>query len=239
MTVENLIAELSSNSLFTAGFGLFGLGAGAAVLRKGLQGAMIFFRRNYMITLEVPCRDKSYQWLLQWVTKRGARNTQHLSVETSFVQRDTGHITTHYEFIPSIGTHIIWYNNHWIRVERTRQQQTMDIQMGIPFETVQFTALGRDRGLYFRILEEARELALQDNEGKILLYTAMGADWRQFGQPRKRRPISSVVLDNGVSDRILADCNEFIKNPQWYSDRGIPYRRGYNFTILIHNQIIR
>lgn len=62
MAVSDLITELSSNSLFTAGFGLFGVGAGAAILRKGLQFGMIYFRRNYMITLEVPCRDKSYQW---------------------------------------------------------------------------------------------------------------------------------------------------------------------------------
>lgn len=55
----------------------------------------------------------------------------------------------------------------------------------------------------------------------------MGSEWRPFGHPRKRRPLKSVVLDEGVSDRILKDCREFIHNPQWYSDRGIPYRRGY------------
>lgn len=60
-----------------------------------------------MITLEVSCRDKSYQWLLQWITYKGAKKTQHLSVETSFEQKDTGHIKTKYDFIPSIGTHFI------------------------------------------------------------------------------------------------------------------------------------
>lgn len=227
MPVSDIITELSQNSLFTAGFGLFGVGAGAAILRKGLQGALIYFRRNHMITLEVPCRDKSYQWLLQWITKKGARNTQHLSVETSFVQRDTGHVSTQYEFIPSIGTHIIRYNGTWIRVDRTRQQATLDLQMGIPFETVELTAFGHNRAVYFKILEEARELALQYTEGKTLLYTAMGSEWRQFGQPRKRRPLTSVVLAEGVSNKILADCREFIQTPKWYSDRGIPYRRGY------------
>lgn len=58
-----------------------------------------------MITLEVPCRDKSYQWLLQWITHKGARKTQHLSVETSFEQREAGDVKTKYDFIPSIGTH--------------------------------------------------------------------------------------------------------------------------------------
>lgn len=63
-------------------------------------------------------------------------------------------------------------------------------------------------------------MALQHTEGKTLMYTAMGSEWRQFGQPRKRRPLSSVVLDNGIADKILNDCNEFIENPKWYSDRG-------------------
>lgn len=172
--ITDLFHGLADNSLFTAGFGLFTVGAGAAVLRKGknatipqllnitepsftlpgLQGALIVLRRNYMITLEVPCRDKSYQWLLQWITKRGARNTQHLSVETSFEQKDTGHVRTKYEFIPSVGTHIMWYKNTWIKVDRTREQSTLDIQMGIPFETVQLTSFGRNKQLYFEILEE-------------------------------------------------------------------------------------
>lgn len=227
MPVSEFISGLSDNPYFGAGFGLFGLGAGAAILRKGLQGALILFRRHYMITLEVPSRDKSYQWLLQWITQKGATKTQHLSVETSYVQRETGHIKTKYDFIPSVGTHFMRYHGVWIRVERTREQQTLDLHLGLPFETVSLTAFGRDRNLYFNILEEARQLALKETEGKTLMYTAMGSEWRQFGHPRKRRPIKSVVLDKGVGERILNDCKEFISNPKWYADRGIPYRRGY------------
>ncbi|XP_062565452.1 mitochondrial chaperone BCS1 [Armigeres subalbatus] len=227
MTITDYVSALSDNPYFGAGFGLFGLGAGAAMLRKGLQGALILFRRHYMITLEVPCRDKSYQWVLQWITQKGARHTQHLSVETSFQQRDTGHVNTKYDFIPSIGTHIMRYGGTWIKVDRAREQHTLDLHAGIPWETVQLTAFGRDKNLYFKILEEARQLALKNTEGKTIMYTAMGSEWRPFGHPRKRRPLKSVVLDDGVTDRILRDCREFIQNPQWYADRGIPYRRGY------------
>lgn len=154
MPLSEMIAGLADNNFFTAGFGLFAVGTAGALARRGLQGAVILLRRNYMITLEVPCRDKSYQWLLQWITKRGARKTQHLSVETSFEQRDTGHVSTKYEFIPSIGTHIMRFRNTWIKVERTREQSTIDLQMGIPFETVQLTAFGTDKQLYHDILEE-------------------------------------------------------------------------------------
>lgn len=66
----------------------------------------------------------------------------------------------------------------------------------------------------------ARQMALHKHEGRTIMYTAMGAEWRQFGHPRKRRPISSVVLDMGLADRLVNDVREFIKNPGWYIDRG-------------------
>ncbi|GIY76003.1 mitochondrial chaperone BCS1 [Caerostris extrusa] len=99
--------------------------------------------------------------------------------------------------------------------------------MGVPWETVTLTALGRNKSLYFHMLDEARKLALKREEGKTIMYTAMGPEWRQFGHPRKRRPISSVILHQGVAERILSDVRDFINTPQWYSERGIPYRRGY------------
>ncbi|XP_004522768.1 mitochondrial chaperone BCS1 [Ceratitis capitata] len=227
MPLSEIVSGLSTNPYFGAGFGLFGIGAAAAILRRGSQGALILFRRHMMITLEVPCRDKSYQWLLQWITVRGAKETQHLSVETSFIQKETGQIRTKYDFIPSIGKHLMRYKGIWIQVERTREQQTLDLHMGVPWESVTLTAFGRNKQLYFDILEEARLLALEATEGKTLMYTAMGSEWRQFGHPRRRRPLSSVVLEKGVAERIVTDCKEFIGNSQWYIDRGIPYRRGY------------
>nr|CAH0101010.1 unnamed protein product [Daphnia galeata] len=227
MTVVDYMSSLTSNPYFGAGFGLFGVGAGAALLRKGWQGTLILFRRHYVMTLEVPCRDKSYQWMLQWITTRGAVQTQHLSVATEFSQSESGKTTTSYNFIPSVGVHIFKYKNDWIRVERTREQHTLDLHMGIPWETVTMTALGRNKNMFKDMLEEARLLALKQTEGRTILYTALGSEWRQFGAPRKRRPLESVVLDVGVGERILDDLVEFIGNPQWYSQRGVPYRRGY------------
>ncbi|KAF6207397.1 hypothetical protein GE061_018638, partial [Apolygus lucorum] len=126
-----------------------------------------------------------------------------------------------------VGTHYFKHQGTWIKVERTREQHTLDLHMGVPWETVTLTSLGQNKQLYFSILEEARQMALTETEGKTIMYTAMGPDWRQFGHPRKRRPIDSVVLDTGVSDRILSDVKDFLKAASWYGDRGIPYRRGY------------
>ncbi|MBN3314496.1 BCS1 protein, partial [Atractosteus spatula] len=226
MTFSEFLGALKDNPYFGAGFGLVGVGTALAVARKGAQLGMIAFRRHYMITLEVPSKDKSYQWLLSWITKH-ARQTQHLSVETSYMQHESGRVRTQFDFLPSPGNHIIWYKKKWIRVERTREKQMIDLHTGTPWESVTFTALGRDREVFFSILQEARELALKQQEGRTVMYTAMGSEWRPFGFPRRRRPLSSVVLERGVAERIVDDVKEFIGNPKWYTDRGIPYRRGY------------
>lgn len=78
-----------------------------------------------------------------------------------------------------------------------------------------YTFLFTSHGFY-----QARKMALQKMEGKTIMYTPIGSEWRQFGYPRKRRPLSSVILDRGVGESILSDVQEFIRNPQWYTDRG-------------------
>ncbi|KAK6999340.1 mitochondrial chaperone BCS1-like isoform X1 [Biomphalaria glabrata] len=221
MTLIEYLSSLGNNPYFGAGAGLFGMGVLAAVGRKGLQGATIVFRRNLMITMEVTSRDKSYQWLLQWITKYGTRS-QHLSVETEFQESAAGQVKTRFHFVPSPGSHYFWYNKNLVIVERNRDNKVMEV-----FETVTLTAFGRNRELFMNILTEARNLALLSNEGQTMMYSAVGPEWRPLGYPRRKRPLNSVILDRGVSERIFDDIQGFINNSKWYIERGIPYRRGY------------
>ncbi|XP_072902371.1 mitochondrial chaperone BCS1 [Hemitrygon akajei] len=226
MPLSDFVLALKDNPYFGAGFGLVGVGTALALTRKGAQFGMVAFRRYFMITLEVTSRDKSYHWLLNWITHH-ARRAQHLSVETSYHQHESGKISTTFDFIPSPGNHFVWYGGKWLRVERNREKQMVDLNTGIPWETVTLTSLGTNRHIFQDILTEARELALKQQVGKTVMYTAVGSEWRLFGFPRRRRPLSSVVLDRGISEKIIQDVKDFIGNPKWYTDRGIPYRRGY------------
>ncbi|XP_064381973.1 mitochondrial chaperone BCS1-like isoform X2 [Halichondria panicea] len=70
-------------------------------------------------------------------------------------------------------------------------------------------------------------MALEEMEGKTIMYTPVGAEWRQFGYPRKHRAINSVILNQGITEAIVDDIKGFVSTPQWYMERGIPYRRGY------------
>lgn len=46
------------------------------------------------------------------------------------------------------------YRRKWIRIERNREKQMIDLHTGTPWESVTFTALGTNREIFFNILQE-------------------------------------------------------------------------------------
>lgn len=204
------------------------LGGAAALARRGIGHAAHEAKRRMLVTLEIPSKDKSYLWFLQWMAEHVPRS-HHLAVETQFVKPEGGRAKASFDLVPGLGKHFIKYGPCWIQVERTRSGKIVDLTTGTPWETVTMTTLSRDRAIFTEILEEAREMALRNEQGKTVIYTAWSTEWRPFGNPRTRRELDSVVLDDGVKESIVADIHDFIASKQWYADRGIPYRRGYLF----------
>ena len=62
---------------------------------------------------------------------------------------------------------------------------------------------------------------MRGNEGKLVIHTPWGIEWRPFGLPRRKRPLRSVVLQDGIAEKIEADINAFLRRRQWYADRGL------------------
>jgi chaperone BCS1 len=44
---------------------------------------------------------------------------------------------------------------------------------------------------------------------------------------KARRPLSSIILLDGIIESLVQDAQEFLAAEDWYVDAGIPYRRGY------------
>ncbi|KAJ3158273.1 hypothetical protein HDU86_002982 [Geranomyces michiganensis] len=225
---NTLLDQFSNNPYFSAGFGLIGVTAGLAILKQGAVHGVTFARRRLLVTLEIPSKDTSYAWFLQWMSAQGARRNAHqLAVETSFVRRDNGSVQSNFSLVPGPGRHYIRYDGAWFQVERQRERNMIDLKSGTPWETITLTTLSRDRKLFAKMLEAAKGAALAKEEGKTVVYTSYGPEWRPFGNPRKRRPVASVVLSGGIAEDIVADVRAFLTGGKWYHDRGIPYRRGY------------
>jgi chaperone BCS1 len=225
-----------------------------------------------LVTLEINNKDRAYEWFLAWLAKQTSAQVQksrrlspwtrshHLSVETIVEQRKNGSSSALFKLVAGPGTHYVQYKGAWMQVcfpplckidtlnerskiKRERETKSMHLMSGTPWETVVLTTLSRDRELFPELLNEARDLAMRGQEGKLVIHTAWGIEWRPFGQPRQKRPIQSVVLAPGISETIENDVKAFLARKQWYADRGeivriltflllpvssgIPYRRGY------------
>ncbi|KAK6456449.1 BCS1 N terminal-domain-containing protein [Scheffersomyces xylosifermentans] len=227
MIRSGISEALTSNPYFAAGGGLMLLGTGLALARQGLVKSSGFIYRRMLVDLEIPSKDKSYLWFLEWMSQYKHRSSRHLSVETNFVQHDNGSISTKFSLVPGPGKHFIKYKGAYMLVNRERSGKLLDMTSGTPFETVTLTTLYSDRHVFNDLLLEAKQLALKAREGKTVLYTSWGPEWRPFGQPRKKRMIESVILDENVADGIVNDVKDFLSSGDWYHKRGIPYRRGY------------
>ncbi|KAJ5590698.1 hypothetical protein N7450_004670 [Penicillium hetheringtonii] len=247
----SLFSQLTTNPFFTAGFGLAGLGAGLSFAQKGLRHGAALLRRRMLVDVEISIKDDSYPWFLHWMTlyqqsqlgatRAATQNTsfldrmlqkmtpgmRHLSIQTSKVERSNGAIQTHFSLVPGPGKHVLRYKNAFIFVNRVRESKSRDIQTGKPWETITLTTLYSHRHIFEDLFTEAHDYAAKSHEGKTTIYNSWGTEWRPFGHPRRKRPLESVVLAEGVKERIVGDVQDFIGSASWYHDRGIPYRRGY------------
>ncbi|KAJ3929146.1 MAG: mitochondrial chaperone BCS1 [Lentinula lateritia] len=221
------------NPYFQAGFGLMGVGVVFGGLRKFTTFADVFLRRRLLVQVEINNKDRAYPWLLSWMAQQNQINqslgrvsgsliskSHRLSVETTVEQHQNGSSSVFFNLVAGTGMHWLKYRGVWMQVVRERDTQSMQMMSGNPWETVTLTTLSRDRDIFLRLLAEARDLAMRDQEGKLVIQTPWGTEWRPFGLPRRKRPLHSVVLDNGIAAAIENDVQSFL-------NRRIPYRRGF------------
>jgi hypothetical protein len=102
------------------------LTVGLGALRSGSQYAFIAAQRRMLVSLEIPSKDRSYEWFLSWMAyqtsaraalqqSRWARMHQ-LSVETYTETRPNGSVNAFFTLVAGPGTHWFQYNGIWMQV---------------------------------------------------------------------------------------------------------------------------
>lgn len=137
------------------------------------------------------------------------------------------------KFTPSKGKHHFRYKGRLITFERS--EETKDNMWGSSMkEEVHLSCYGRNTGILKDLLQEAQLAYLERDGSKTVIYRAGrpyaggDMDWVRL-MSRPPRPMSTVVLEQSQKDSILDDMKEYLhpRTRKWYSNRGIPYRRGY------------
>lgn len=136
-------------------------------------------------------------------------------------------------FTPAEGRHYIWYNGRPLMIQR-RYESSTTTRYVMQNERLYISCLGRDPSVIRSVLNEAQNAYVQRDGNRTIIYRGVksysGGSFRWCRcMARSPRPMSTVVLDQLQKDSFINDVKEYLhpRTRRWYSNRGIPYRRGY------------
>ena len=138
-------------------------------------------------------------------------------------------------YTPSDGNHNFRYKGHFLTFTRVKDDKQANFRTSNS-ERIYISCLGRNPQIIKDLLEEAQRLYVKRDGNKTVIYRGNGlagsgtecVEWvRCLSRPP--RPLSTVVLDEAQKQSFISDVKEYLHplTRRWYSNRGIPYRRGY------------
>ncbi|KAF8891436.1 P-loop containing nucleoside triphosphate hydrolase protein [Mucidula mucida] len=196
---------------------------------------------SFFLTAHFSESDDPYDWLMHWLSKQPAwGRSREFDITTRSLglsERAAADVDDDDEnegddslvhgrrkrkiaFMPTIDkTHTIYYRGHWLRITRTETSWTDGLKVSV---------VARNNDIFKKLVLEAKREYEKDSENRVGIYLADASYPRwQYNGARQKRPMSSIVLQPGVKDMLLADCIDFLQSEEWYAERGIPFRRGY------------
>ncbi|KJP88897.1 hypothetical protein AK88_01391 [Plasmodium fragile] len=224
--IESIFKNITKNEYFSAGVGIISVGAFVTVANRLNSYLYHAVKKNMFTSLEITINDNAYYWVLEYIVKKGIISRHH-SLKTH-MQSDKNKKTVSFSFLPSIGNHLLIYDNKFIFIERSREKtMTSDVNRSVPFENIKLSTFIWSKNIFSKILTDAKIYIEKKEEGKTLLYKTFGHEWRPFGTPKNKRPVDSVILPEHLSEHIINDLDTFLNSSKWYIEKGIPYRRCY------------
>ncbi|ESK86376.1 mitochondrial chaperone bcs1 [Moniliophthora roreri MCA 2997] len=222
------------------------IGGTVETARRVSVSAWNGFIDSFFLTAHFNQEDYPYDWLMHWLSKQPAwGRSREFEITTRSVGRSgitqstAGDLEEEEEddgtlvhgrrkrkvaFMPSVDTtHTIYYRGHWLRITRTKRYP--DYGHGA---SIKVSVVARNNDILKKLVLDAKREYEKDAEHRVHIFladTTYGC-WRWNGA-RQKRPMSSIVLQPGVKDMLLADCKDFLASEEWYAERGIPFRRGY------------
>lgn len=244
--VQPLVGGTTGSGLVD-GMKLVVLGGTVETARRISSTAWSHFINSFFLTASFADEDMPYEWLMLWLSRRpewqrsrefetttrtttvglSARTCGGTEIEDEFDQEDPddelvpGKQKLKVVFQPTFdSTHTLFYRGHWLRVRRTRR--TTDNA-----EVLTISVVARSNTILKQLILQAKREYEAEAVHRVQIYFADShGSWR-WTDSRHKRPLSSIVLNPGVKEMLLADARDFLRSEKWYADRGIPFRRGY------------
>ncbi len=227
--IQQIKIAISSNEFFQGGFILMVFGALLAWSRSLPPLIKKLFLRFYTIDIEVRDLELVF-WLSKWLASMPySKRCRHLA---GIMSRNQDEVPTppgapsSIILTPGFGNHFFQFNGRWFWLVRTLEDSPGGVNL-LRMENVSIRTYGRNRK-HVRIILDALEQFIEaerSQKAQINIMDSYG-NWNQLREINPR-PLSSILLPEGMMDMLLDDINGFMDKREWYYDRGLPYRRGY------------
>lgn len=237
--LESILAPLH-NQLVGGGLVLMATGSIIALLRNIPGTIYDKIKSQCLVSVTVVQTDPLFDWITIWLAAHPySKKTRRIKAAT----KEESHRVSMPEVLysPAKGEHFFFYQRKliWLTREKEGDQPTSgggegkdtpssDLIRKMMPEQYTFRTVGRSQEAVRSLINDVLRHTVKEREEKTCVYVSSSSWWEKLFS-YEPRPLSSVFLDGGKKENILADMTNFRKDKEWYLKRGVPYSRKYLF----------
>jgi chaperone BCS1 len=131
---------------------------------------------------------------------------------------------------PGYGVHYFWYKNCYL-IRLNRRVLSDNVTMSSQ-EILELSTASWNEPILKQILElgkpKPKTRTRRYHKDRLTVFQAFGeGKWQNLGDQRRKRCLSTIILENDEGQKLLRDVEKFLSLEDWYVERGIPYRKAY------------
>ncbi|CAE6413360.1 unnamed protein product [Rhizoctonia solani] len=217
--------------------------------QKLLDVFWTWLTRTFTATATFESGNEAFDWIREWLERQpnyssakkfdviAKPSVRALSSVMAMAPRMQGLIpekdlqvkdesSAHY--MPSQDAHDwMFYQSNLIRVKRLRMTVSSALGPSYELERITLTVFSFSTTALQDLIEQAAQEHRALAGAKIQIHIGdQWGNWQHLGT-KQHRKFETVVLKPEVKRKLLEDAKDFLAKEKWYSDHGIPYRRGY------------
>lgn len=217
-----LIQQVSANQFFAGGLVMGLIGWLAMAAREWPQKVGAFVARQTMTELTIRSTDgEAFMHVALWLAKHKSRAGARRLGIIDYWDNDSDDPDGDYEVTFGFGNHMLW--DKWFPVFVNRSMAEGNPGQ-TPVQVLTLRMFGRTHTRILKLVNDARIGAKSSNRIAIRIWNG---DFYQTVDRREPRPMSSVIMPARDKDALIADVVGFRAGREWYTERGLPWRRGY------------
>ena len=223
--IEQFLTNALTSDFFAGGLALGAFGIAVAFLRVAFMALYRVVVRRAWVSLTLDNRSAAYRHFCIWMEQNNVlSHSRHVRMTDGEWARGTK------GYAPAPGRHWFFWRGKLCRLERDINDKS---KVGAPhsqrpMEVLNITVLFGQVQMILDWIAEGRAISRTRDRIGPGLHILKGDWWDHVGDV-PRRSVDTVLVDDDRIDKVLADMRWFYNASDWYTERGVPWRRGYLF----------